>query len=235
AGIGKTSLLDAFEQISRRNANALIARGQCVEGFGGKESYYPVLEALGQLARYTGTEAFARMLARHAPTWLVQFPALLNPDQKESLHEEILGASRDRMVRELCEALEVITTEKTLLLSIEDTHWADPSTLDLISALARRRAPARLLLLATYRPVDVILSGSPLKALKQDLLLHRLCDEITLERLSEKDVESYLASRSPNGAVPRGMANLVYRHSGGNPLFMTAIMQEMVKKGQLAE
>src|SRR5215471_18085599 len=114
-------------------------------------------------------------------------------------------------------------------------HWADPSTLDLISALARRRTPARLLVLATYRPVDLIISGSPLKALKQDLLLHRLCEEITLERLSEKDVESYLASRSPNGAVPRGMANLVYRHSGGNPLFMTAIMQEMVKKGQLAE
>jgi DNA-binding winged helix-turn-helix (wHTH) protein/tetratricopeptide (TPR) repeat protein len=235
AGIGKTSLLDKFEQTSRRNTNTLIARGQCVEGFGGKESYYPVLEALGQLARYTGIEAFARMFARHAPTWLVQFPAMLNRDQKESLHEEILGASRDRMVRELCEAFEVITTEKTLLLSIEDIHWADPSTLDLISALARRRAPARLLLLGTYRPVDVILSRSPLKALKQDLLLHRLCDEIALERLSEKDVESYLASRSPNGAVPQGMANLVYRHSGGNPLFMTAIIQEMGKKGQLTE
>ena len=235
AGIGKTSLLDAFERTARRNANALVARGQCVEGFGGKEPYYPVLEALGQLARDAGTEAFAKMLARHAPTWLVQFPALLNPDQKKTLHEEILGASRDRMVRELCEALEVITTEKTLLLSIEDTHWADTSTLDLISALARRRAPARLLLLATYRPVDVILSGSPLKALKQDLLLHSLCEEIALERLSEKDVESYLASRSPNGAVPRGMANLVYRHSGGNPLFMTAIVQEMGRKGQLVE
>jgi tetratricopeptide (TPR) repeat protein len=235
AGIGKTSLLDVFERTARRNANALVARGQCVEGFGGKEPYYPVLEALGQLARDAGTEAFAKMLARHAPTWLVQFPALLNPDQKGSIHEEILGASRDRMVRELCEALEVITAEKTLLLSIEDTHWADPSTLDLISALARRRAPARLLLLATYRPVDVILSGSPLKALKQDLLLHHLCEEIALERLSEKDVEAYLASRSPNGAVPRDMANLVYRHSGGNPLFMTAIVEEMAKRGQLAE
>lgn len=235
AGIGKTSLLDAFERTARRNANALMVRGQCVEGFGGKEPYYPVLEALGQLARGAGSGAFAKTLARHAPTWLVQFPALLNPDQKKTLHEEILGASRDRMVRELCEALEVITTEKTLLLSIEDTHWADTSTLDLISALARRRTPARLLLLATYRPVDVILSGSPLKALKQDLLLHRLCEEIALERLSEKDVTSYLASRSPNGAVPRGMANLVYRHSGGNPLFMTAIVEEMAKKGQVAE
>lgn len=235
AGIGKTSLLDAFERNTARNTNALMARGQCVEGFGGKEPYYPVLEALAQLARGAGTDAFAKILARHAPTWLVQFPALLNPDQKKTLHEEILGASRDRMVRELCEALDVLTAEKTLLLSIEDTHWADTSTLDLISALARRRAPARLLLLATYRPVDVILSGSPLKALKQDLLLHSLCEEIALERLSEKDVESYLASRSPNSAVPQGMANLVYRHSGGNPLFMTALVQEMRKKGQLAE
>jgi DNA-binding winged helix-turn-helix (wHTH) protein len=79
AGIGKTSLLDAFERTATRNANAWMARGHCVERFGGKEPYYPVLEALGQLARGAGTEAFNKTLARHASTWLVQFPALLNP------------------------------------------------------------------------------------------------------------------------------------------------------------
>src|SRR5262249_39189395 len=51
AGIGKTTLLDAFHQQAVRNQTLLVARGQCVEGFGGKEPYYPVLESLGQLSR----------------------------------------------------------------------------------------------------------------------------------------------------------------------------------------
>ena len=90
---------------------------------------------------------------------------------------EALRAERVRMVRELCEALEVISQSTTLVLILEDLHWADPSTLDLISAIARRRESARLCLVGTVRPADLILSESPLKALKQDLLLHRLIED----------------------------------------------------------
>jgi hypothetical protein len=84
------------------------------------------------------------------------------------------------MVRELCEALESIAAQTPLLVILEDLHWVDPSTLDLISAFARRREPAKVLLLCTYRPVDVVLSQSPLKTLKQDLLVRRLCHEIAM-------------------------------------------------------
>ena len=70
------------------------------------------------------------------------------------------------MVREICEALETLTAQDTLVLILEDLHWVYPSTLDFISALARRRGPAKLLLLGTYRPADVIISQSPLKALE---------------------------------------------------------------------
>jgi predicted ATPase len=51
AGIGKTTLLDVFHQRAALRPNLRIARGQCVEGFGGKEAYYPVLQAIGQLIR----------------------------------------------------------------------------------------------------------------------------------------------------------------------------------------
>src|SRR5437773_5925415 len=92
------------------------------------------------------------------------------------------------MVREICEALESLTAQDPLVLVLEDLHWVDASTLDFISALARRRGPAKLLLLGTYRPADVIISQSPLKALKQDLVIHNLSHEISLERLEESDV-----------------------------------------------
>jgi len=234
AGVGKSTLLDAFEQRLAVHSGMRIARGQCVEGFGGKEAYYPILDAFGQLIRGPGAEGLIRILASQAPTWLIQFPALLKAEQREALQREILGATRERMVREICEALELLTAADPLALVLEDLHWADPSTLDLISAVARRRGPCKLLVLGTYRPVDVILLQSPLKALRQDLVMHKLCFEIALERLTEPDVAGYLAAEF-SGELPMGLAELVYRHSEGNPLFMTAIVSDLLKSGLLVK
>jgi DNA-binding winged helix-turn-helix (wHTH) protein/tetratricopeptide (TPR) repeat protein len=235
AGVGKTTLVDAFHQAATRRPNLRVIRGQCVEGFGGKEAYYPVLEAVGQLLREAEGGPLVQALVRRAPTWLIQFPSLLKAEQHEALQKEILGATRERMVREICEALESITAENPLVLILEDLHWVDPSTLDLISALARRRGPAKLVLLGTYRPADVVVSQSPLKGLKQDLLVHHLCEEVVLERLEESDIGEYLAAEFADGSLPAGLANLIYRHSGGNALFMVAIVQDMVKQGLIAQ
>jgi DNA-binding winged helix-turn-helix (wHTH) protein/tetratricopeptide (TPR) repeat protein len=235
AGIGKTTVVDLFHQRSARHENLRIVRGQCVEGFGGKEAYYPMLEALSQLIRDRDDGPIFDNLAKRAPTWLIQFPALVKPEQREALEREIRGASRERMVREICEALEALTLDSPLMIVLEDLHWVDPSTLDLISALARRREGAKLLLLCTYRPVDVILSQSQLKGLKQDLQVHRLCREIALDRLNESDVADYLRREFQNSNFPDGLAGLVCRQSGGHALFMTAIVQELVNKGFIAQ
>ncbi len=218
-GIGKTTLIDAFEQSS----GICAARGQCVEGFGGKESYYPVLEAFAQLIGGRDGESAIKILAEHAPTWLVQFPSAIRPEQRASLQQEILGATRERMLREACQALERLSAAQPLLLILEDLQWVDESTLDLISAIARRRTPAQLMIVATYRPVDAILSTSPLKQMKQDLLVHRLCYEIAVEPLTEAQVESFIASQQPN--FPRSLASAIHRRSEGNPMFMVAMLE----------
>ena len=233
AGIGKSTLVETFEQRLSQRPGLRLIRGQCVEGFGGKEAYYPVLDALNQLLRGAAGEPAVQTFVAHAPTWLMQFPALLKPAQREALQREILGATRERMVREFCLALEALTDETPLVLILEDLHWGDPSTFDLISALARGRTPARLMLVGTYRPVEVILLQSPLKTLKQDLALHKLCTEVALERLAEAQVAEYLAAEFPSAELPAGLAALMHRHSEGNPLFMTAIAAELVKNGLL--
>lgn len=235
AGIGKTTLVEEFQRTAARHPNLRVIRGQCVEGFGGKEAYYPVLEALGQWVRDVAGDRLVHTLAKQAPTWLIQFPSLIKSEQREALQNEIFGATRERMVRELCEALESLTAQEPLVIVLEDLHWVDPSTLDLISALARRRGPARLLLFATYRPADVILSRSPLKALKQDLVIHSLGHEVSLERLEQPDVAEYISAQFPDNDFPSEFANLIYRRSGGNALFMTTILQDMVKKHLLAQ
>lgn len=227
-GIGKTALVDEFQRRARINATGLsIARGQCVEGYGGKEPYYPMLEAVGQLCRGSEGGSVVQILATQAPTWLVQFPAFLRREQREMLQREILGATRERMLREISEALETIASQRPLLLVLEDLQWVDPSTIDLISALARRRESAKLMLIGTYRPVDVVLYDHPLKALKQDLLIHHLCHEIAVQPLEEPEVAEYLASECECTAVPEGLSGLIHRYTEGNPLFMVAVLEHM--------
>jgi len=230
-GIGKTALVDEFQRLVAADVRPIrLGRGQCVEGYGGTEAYYPMLEALGQLCRGPGGDSVVQVLATQAPTWLVQFPALVKREQREMLQREILGATRERMLREISEALETIASETPLLLVFEDLLWADHSTVDLISALARRRQSANLMLIGTYRTPDIALSDRPLKALKQDLLIHHLCHEISLAPLGEAEVAEFLAAESGGAAVPDGLAGLIYRHSEGNPLFMVAALEHMTQR-----
>ena len=95
----------------------------------------------------------------------------------EALQRKAQDATRERMLREMAEAIEALTADRPLVLIIEDVHWSDHSTLDLLALLAQRRGPACLLLLGTYRPTDVIVSGHPLKAMKQELQVHGQCEE----------------------------------------------------------
>ena len=129
--------MDEFQHQARQLPGVVIARGQCIEGYGGKEAYYPMLEALRELCRGPAAQLVIEALSVSAPTWLVQFPSLVRREQRDMLQREILGATRERMLREISEALESITAQITLVLVFEDLHWADDATVDLISACAR--------------------------------------------------------------------------------------------------
>jgi predicted ATPase len=134
------------------------------------------------------------------------------------------------MLREIEDALETIASVNPLVLVFEDLHWVDPSTVDLLSALARRRGAAKLLILGLYRPADLELCNAPLKALAQDLLVHRLCHEIVLEPLTEAEITEYLASRASGTAPAEALAALLYRRSEGNPLFMGAVLEHLSER-----
>jgi DNA-binding winged helix-turn-helix (wHTH) protein len=234
-GIGKTALADEFRrQAAAEEPTLRIARGQCVEGYGGTEPYYPMLEALGQLCHGAQGHRVVEILAAQAPTWLVQFPALVKREHRQTLQQEIQGATRERMLREIREVLDTLNSEGPLLFVFEDLQWVDPSTLDLISALARQRTTAKTMWAITKRPVDMVVPEHSLKRLKQDLLIHHLCQEMTLAPLGEADVAEYLGAESAGGRLPEGFAELIHRHSEGNPLFMVAILDHMTERGQIS-
>ena len=102
-------------------------------------------------------------------------PWLLNAAELEAVQHQGQGALHDRMLREIAILLEAMTTGMPLVLVLEDLHWSDVATLDLIAWLAPRRQPAQLMLIGTYRPVEAIVRGHSLKAVKHELLVHRQC------------------------------------------------------------
>ncbi|HXG95224.1 MAG TPA: AAA family ATPase [Blastocatellia bacterium] len=233
AGIGKTALVDTFAQSIASVQGTRIGRGQCLEQYGTSEAYLSVLEAIGRLCREE--PKLVEVLRAHAPMWLLQMPSILSAAERESLSREVLGATRERMLREMGEALEVLTAEAPLVLILEDLHWSDYSTLDLISYLARQRQAARLMLIGTYRTAELIVSGHPLKAVKRELLAKQQCEELPLEYLSEEAVAEYLSIRFPSNQFPAGLAGLINERTEGNPLFMVNVVDYLMTEGVIVE
>src|SRR5215471_4186739 len=235
AGIGKTSVLDAFVARAAREPDVMIARGACLEHYGVAEAYLPVLEAIGRLLREPGSDRAIRLLEKYAPTWVLQLPWLAPRDDREALRRELVGVTKERMLREMSEAVEALTTDTVLVLVLEDLHWSDHSTLDLLGMIARREETARLLVLASYRPVDVIMAGHPLQSLLQELRMRRQCDDIALTFLGEADVAAYLAQRFGAETSTSDLAAAVHLRTDGNPLFMVRLADELVAVGVLVE
>ncbi|MBI3757401.1 MAG: AAA family ATPase [Deltaproteobacteria bacterium] len=226
-----------------------LGRGQCIEHYGAGEAYMPVLEALGRLCKEPGRERLVAFLHQHAPTWLAQMPALLTTLEREQLQREVHGVTRERMLREMAEALEALTAEHLLILWLEDLHWSDVSTLELLSVLARRPEPARLLIIGSYRPVEMLANGHPLRAVKQELQVHGQCEELRLGLLTKDQVAEYLAVRmalpSPCQREGRGesswsasfpkLTRMIHHRTEGNPLFMVNLVDYLMAKGKFTD
>lgn len=238
AGIGKTTVLDEF--IGRTGTRARIGRGQCIEHYGSGEPYLPFMEALTDLGKHDESGQLARLLERYAPSWLIQLPALLDIDRRQDIGQRVLAPTSERMVRELADALEAFDEsgqdgQVPLILVLEDIHWADISSLDLLQVLARRRERARLLVLSTYRDLGPEPSDLPLRRIVQDLRIRGSARELPLSRLDEADVAAFLEQRFPGNAFERQVVTLVQRKTAGHPLFLSEIVRELQSRGVIME
>ena len=232
-GIGKTTLVDAFLRGLAGEATFDIARGQCVEHFGAGEPYRPVLEALSRLGRGPRGPEVVAVLEAQAPTWLVQLPGLVGPAALEAVQRRLAGATRERMLRELAEALEGLTAQQPLVLVLEDLHWSDPSTLDLLAVVARRREPARLLLLGTSRPLEGRPRGHPLAAVLHELQRHGHSVALPVPGLTEVAMAAYLTCRVPGLRRVDALARWLYQHTEGHPLFLVMLVEAWLTEGRL--
>src|SRR6185436_7300635 len=192
--------------------------GQCVEHVGTGEPDLPILEAVKELCRLDPSLVSA--MRGVAPTWLVQLPWLVHESDRANLYTDVGGAHQDRMVREMRELMDRFTANRPLVFVLEDLHWSDAGTLRMMEHFARRPREVRLLWIATFRLTQVIAEDHPLRALRQELRLHKLCREIPLDPFSESEVGDFLARNVPQVAFPEAFVRRVHAHTDGLPLFV---------------
>jgi DNA-binding winged helix-turn-helix (wHTH) protein len=229
-GIGKTALVDAFLEHTTTDPAIWHARGQCVEHYGASEPYLPILDAITRLCRDPGHARFVSLLRQLAPTWVAQLPALRQAADGKA-KRELREATPARMLREIAEALDALTAKTPLVLVLEDLHWSDFSTADLISTLGRRQEPARLMLICTHRPLDRMGEEHPLRAVQQELRQHRQCEVLSLDFLGEEAIAEYLVARRPH--LPAALARSIHLRTKGNPLFLVTLVDDLVARGGL--
>ncbi|HEY7494798.1 MAG TPA: AAA family ATPase [Candidatus Tectomicrobia bacterium] len=230
AGIGKTMLVDTFVAQLAGQTPLWIGRGQCIEQYGAGEAYLPLLEALGQMGHTPDGPQLVALLRQQAPSWLLQLPALLAPAEYEALQRYAGGTTRERMLRELAEAMEALTAVRPCVLVMEDLHWSDTGTIEWLAYMARRRGPVRLLVLGTYRPVEAIVRQHPVRAMVQELMVHDYGTELALEEWSEAGVATYLAQRGAGAEVPAALARMLTQRTDGHPLFVVALVDELLRQ-----
>ncbi len=117
AGMGKSSLAEWFiNSIHLRHPELRVATGRSVEQYGPGESYLPFLDALSGLVREHGDQ-IGNHLRRQAPTWCLQLPAFTSEAEIEALRSETAGATKQRMLREIGDALGALSLDAPLAAS----------------------------------------------------------------------------------------------------------------------
>jgi tetratricopeptide (TPR) repeat protein len=139
------------------------------------------------------------------------------------------------MHREFCELMEFLSLERPWLIVIEDLHWSDYATLDVISLFAQRQQKASVLILATYRPVDVLVGGHPARTVHQELQIHGHCAELALDKLSLAEVRQYLVQRFGDADLGESVAGQIFARTGGQPLFVVSLVDYFVAQGEIRE
>lgn len=220
AGIGKSSLVSEFVRYASRLDDALVGRGQCIEGHGAGEAYLPFLDAIGQLASGPRGGVAVRALQLEAPTWLFHMPGLAEGAPR--FDETLL--TRERMLRELTNALDHMGHEQRVVLSLEDLHWSDQSTIGALEMLSRRDSSARVLILGTVRSGDTVSGAHPIHSLASELAARGYATTIELGPLDESSIRTLIKGRVTEEIRP-GVAEAVTARSGGNPLFATSLLE----------
>ncbi|WP_198664064.1 helix-turn-helix transcriptional regulator [Jiangella endophytica] len=211
AGVGKTRLVTEFAAEAER-AGARVVLGQCVNLGGDGLAYAPIAGALRELAGQLGTDA---LLAAAGPGGAALTSLL--PDLPHD-GEQPGGTSQGRVFEAVTGLLEQVATDRPLVLVLEDLHWADRATRQLLGFAVRALGSSRVLIVGTYRS-DELSRDHPLRRLLAELERIRTVHRIDVPRLTEHEVAEQLTGLA-GAPPPVDAVHRIHARSEGVPFFV---------------
>jgi DNA-binding CsgD family transcriptional regulator len=235
AGVGKTRLVGEAAAAVRQ-AGGMVLAGGCVELGGEGVPFAPLIEALRALARDLDEPGLARMLPGQARVELARLLPELGPPGGTAEPQAPGGdpgpwTDQGRLFELLLGLLERLGAERPALLVVEDLHWADRSTRDLLAFLARNLHHGRLLLVMTYRS-DELHRRHPLRPFLAELDRGRRVERLELARFGPAEVAAQLAGIQ-GGPAPAELAGRIHARSGGNAFFVEELAATAADAGEL--
>ena len=218
AGVGKSRLVGDFGRTAAA-AGARVLTGGCLELGTDGLPFAPFTAVLRELVHEMGADAVASMLPGRTTRGLARLlPELGEPDTAGDPAE-----ARARLFEEVLRALEHLSRHSPVVLVIEDAHWADRSSRDLLTFLiGNQRALSGLLIVVTFRS-DELHRTHPLRPLLASLDRIAWVERIEVPRLTRFDTDELIAGIL--GRQPAGdLADALYHRSEGNPLFIEALL-----------
>jgi predicted ATPase len=236
-GLGKTTLAESFlDELANSCHACSLARGRCSERLAGAEAYLPFLDALDNLLQGEDGSSAAHLMKLLAPSWYVQLaPLAANDPSLVRVLAEAKDASQERRKRELGVFLHELAKQRPLVMFLDDIHWADPSSVDLLAYLGSRCAEWRLLLIITYRPSDLLRTQHPFGPVKLELQGRGICREIALPYLSRDDLDHYLTLAFTGHQFPNELTAVLHARTEGNPLFMVDLLRYLRDRGVIVQ
>ncbi|HXS64415.1 MAG TPA: AAA family ATPase [Streptosporangiaceae bacterium] len=230
AGVGKSRLVNEFATRAARASGFLVLTGQCAELGAEGLPLAPLVDALRTLRRGLNPDTLTEVLGQAATGLSRLLPELGLVNSRDDPPEGLQKAQLLEMVLGL---LQRLSDRQPVLLLIEDLHWADQSTLDLIAFLARSLREARVLLVATYRS-DELHRRHPLRPLLTGWERVRSIGRIELRRFERDEVSAQLSAIL--GAAPTaGVVDVVFDRSGGNAYLVEELAGVVHADGDLAD
>ena len=237
AGLGKTTLIEKFfSELATKNHECIIGRGRSSERLACSEGYLPIFEAIEGLLKSQVGYSFRKILKQVAPTWYVEVvPPSEDEPSDTSIRLEARLTSQERMKREFGTLLREISKIRPFILFFDDLHWADVSTIDMLSYVGNQCENLSLLILVGYRPTELLLSQNQFEQVKLGLQTRKVCKEISLDFLSREELEDYLELKFAGHNFPPEFIELCYQKTEGSPLFMVDLLNslhesEVIKK-----
>ena len=216
AGGGKSRLVAEFA--ARAAGRAQVLAGGCVELSAAGLPYAPFTAVLRQLVRDHGVAEVAALLGGRGTGEL----AGLLPEFGAPPADRDPDMARARLFELLLALLEALAARQPVVVVVEDVHWADRSTRDLLGFLARNLRHVSVLLVVTFRS-DELHRTHPLRLLLAELDRINGVTRVELPHLSREQVEAQLGGILGYPPEP-GVTNEVYERGGGVPLFTEALL-----------